>query len=160
MIPTRAAPRTAQSRSADEPIQKATRSPGSIPAPRRLPAAAAIFARLRAGGRYWARVADGLAIVRTRDLTGAGWDSAVPGGRPALPTSASGNMLTYNFSNGVELTLRTSGTEPKHKYYAEAVVSGGGEEAAHAAAALLEDTLGVALREMVQPDAHGLAPLD
>lgn len=28
-------------------------------------------------------------------------------------------MITFSFSNGVVLTLRTSGTEPKIKYYAE-----------------------------------------
>ncbi|VDP52289.1 unnamed protein product [Schistosoma margrebowiei] len=28
-------------------------------------------------------------------------------------------MITFDFSNGVTLTLRTSGTEPKIKYYSE-----------------------------------------
>lgn len=28
-------------------------------------------------------------------------------------------MITFSFSNGVVVTLRTSGTEPKIKYYAE-----------------------------------------
>lgn len=123
---------------------------------------AAVFAHLRADGHYWARLANGLVISRTRDLSTPGWDSAAPGGAPALPTSANGNMITYAFANGVELTLRSSGTEPKLKYYAEAVVSsgagGGGDEgAARAAAVLLEETLAVALREMVQPEAHGLS---
>ena len=42
MMPTRAAPSTAQSRLADDPIENATRSPGSIPAASKVPAADAI----------------------------------------------------------------------------------------------------------------------
>lgn len=30
-------------------------------------------------------------------------------------------MLTFYFENGVVLTIRTSGTEPKIKYYTEAI---------------------------------------
>lgn len=36
-----------------------------------------------------------------------------------LPTSRSSHMITFAFANGVMLTLRTSGTEPKVKYYSE-----------------------------------------
>lgn len=31
----------------------------------------------------------------------------------------SGQMITFTFSNGIVLTLRMSGTEPKLKYYTE-----------------------------------------
>ena len=36
-----------------------------------------------------------------------------------LPTSSSSQMITFTFSNGGVATLRTSGTEPKIKYYTE-----------------------------------------
>ncbi|KAJ1930337.1 hypothetical protein IWQ60_000358 [Tieghemiomyces parasiticus] len=38
---------------------------------------------------------------------------------PHLPTSASSEMISFAFDNGCTLTLRTSGTEPKVKYYLE-----------------------------------------
>ena len=80
----------------------------------------AIFARLQAGGRYWARCRS-LGIAGVRDLRAPGWDSAnvAGGGAPTLPLSASSHMLTYTFTNGVTATLRSSGTEPKLKWYAE-----------------------------------------
>lgn len=36
-----------------------------------------------------------------------------------LPVSRNSQMLTFTFQNGCVATLRTSGTEPKIKYYAE-----------------------------------------
>lgn len=36
-----------------------------------------------------------------------------------LPTSSSSQMVTFTFSNGGVATMRTSGTEPKIKYYTE-----------------------------------------
>lgn len=57
-------------------------------------------------------------IASVRDLT-TGHDSAQPDGRAVLPTSRSSHMITFAFTNGVMLTLRTSGTEPKVKYYTE-----------------------------------------
>ena len=47
-----------------------------------------------------------------------GYDSSMADGKPTLPTSKS-CMLTYSFANGCVLTLRTSGTEPKIKWYSE-----------------------------------------
>ncbi|RKP37895.1 Phosphoglucomutase/phosphomannomutase [Dimargaris cristalligena] len=38
---------------------------------------------------------------------------------PKLPTSAGSEMITFTFDNQCTLTLRTSGTEPKIKYYLE-----------------------------------------
>ena len=99
---------------------------------------AAIFARLRNGGKYWthlplpavnsggsstaapaaaAGVPDascgGLEIVGIRDLTSTeacpkGKDTSQPDGLPSLPVSSSGNMITYRLGNGAEVTLRTS----------------------------------------------------
>ncbi|KAH8416179.1 hypothetical protein KR222_010112, partial [Zaprionus bogoriensis] len=57
-------------------------------------------------------------IEHVRDLT-TGYDSSTADGRATLPVSASSHMITFTFRNGVVVTLRTSGTEPKLKYYAE-----------------------------------------
>lgn len=57
-------------------------------------------------------------IASVRDLT-TGIDTIQPDGRALLPSSKSGQMITFSFENGVVITLRTSGTEPKIKYYAE-----------------------------------------
>ena len=39
--------------------------------------------------------------------------------KPTLPVDPSSHMITFEFANGACLTLRTSGTEPKIKYYLE-----------------------------------------
>lgn len=57
-------------------------------------------------------------IRSVRDLT-TGIDTAQPDNRAILPVSKSSQMITFSFENGVMLTLRTSGTEPKIKYYTE-----------------------------------------
>ncbi|ELU07916.1 hypothetical protein CAPTEDRAFT_179932 [Capitella teleta] len=60
-------------------------------------------------------------ILNVRDLT-TGFDSRHPDKKADLPSSASSQMLTFYFENGCEITLRTSGTEPKIKYYSELCV--------------------------------------
>ncbi|KAJ8298163.1 hypothetical protein KUTeg_024694 [Tegillarca granosa] len=57
-------------------------------------------------------------IQHIRDLT-VGYDSSKTDLKPVLPTSASSQMITFTFENGCVATLRTSGTEPKIKYYTE-----------------------------------------
>lgn len=57
-------------------------------------------------------------IASVRDLT-TGIDTAQADNRSLLPASKSSQMITFTFENGVVITLRTSGTEPKIKYYAE-----------------------------------------
>ncbi|CEG45371.1 hypothetical protein L917_04611 [Plasmopara halstedii] len=76
-----------------------------------------IFARLRNNGEYWQSCGD-FAITGVRDLT-TGYDSSQPDKRAVLPVSDSTEMITYTFANGCIATLRTSGTEPKLKYYVE-----------------------------------------
>ena len=77
-----------------------------------------IFERLINGGKYQDALRQ-WKVASIRDLHGAGVDTSQPDGKPTLPTSASTHMLTYTFENGAVITLRTSGTEPKLKYYAE-----------------------------------------
>lgn len=57
-------------------------------------------------------------IASVRDLT-TGIDTSQPDGQTLLPSSKSSEMITFSFENGAVITLRTSGTEPKIKYYAE-----------------------------------------
>ena len=114
----------------------------------------AIFARLRNGGNYWHRCGP-LKIAGIRDLTGDGYDSSKVGGVPALPTSAA-HMITYTFEAGGEaggavVTLRTSGTEPKLKYYVE-VSAGSSEESSVMAQRVAE----IVVAEMLQPEQNGL----
>ena len=57
-------------------------------------------------------------IISVRDLT-TGYDSTQLDEKAILPTSKSSEMITFEFANGLVVTLRTSGTEPKVKYYTE-----------------------------------------
>ena len=57
-------------------------------------------------------------VKNVRDLT-TGIDTEQPDKKALLPTSKSSEMITFTFDNGTVITLRTSGTEPKIKYYAE-----------------------------------------
>jgi len=59
-------------------------------------------------------------IKSIRDLT-TGYDNSMPNNTAVLPVNKSSQMITVNFSNGCRATLRTSGTEPKVKYYAEMI---------------------------------------
>ncbi|KAM5531828.1 hypothetical protein V8D89_014527 [Ganoderma adspersum] len=104
----------------------------------------AIFARIRnfdgaapaTGPPHYPRTLAGLEVTSVRDLT-VGYDSANPPTyKPALPLS-SGHMIQFRAENKVDgtkitLTTRTSGTEPKIKYYLE----GSGQDAAAVAALL------------------------
>ncbi|KAI0332089.1 phosphoglucomutase first 3 domain-containing protein [Cubamyces sp. BRFM 1775] len=91
----------------------------------------AIFARLRnydgqatsGGTPHYPSTIAGLEVTRVRDLT-VGYDSGNPPSyKPTLPLS-SGHMIQLRAENKVDgtkitLTTRTSGTEPKIKYYLE-----------------------------------------
>ncbi|XP_069487921.1 phosphopentomutase [Ambystoma mexicanum] len=57
-------------------------------------------------------------ITNVRDLT-TGYDKSQPDKKAILPSSKSSQMITFTFANGGVATMRTSGTEPKIKYYAE-----------------------------------------
>jgi phosphomannomutase len=116
----------------------------------------AIFARLVNEGRYWAvagRALGGgpLRVEALRDLRAPGYDSEQPGGVPVLATSSGSNMLTYKFDNGVVATLRSSGTEPKLKWYIE----GRGKYAALVAKEVAR-AVQVVVEEMIRPEVHGL----
>ncbi|KAG8738981.1 Phosphoglucomutase-3 [Ceratobasidium sp. 414] len=104
-----------------------------------------IFARLRSFNasastdRFstYPKSIGGLKITGIRDLTtGYGFDSSAPAPdyTPSLPVSG-GHMITFKAADegtAIVLTIRTSGTEPKIKYYLE----GSGESREQVAQAL------------------------
>lgn len=56
-------------------------------------------------------------ITNVRDLT-TGYDSSSTDGKATLPVSKSSDNVTFELENGeVIMTIRTSGTEPKLKFY-------------------------------------------
>ncbi|KAF2365422.1 Alpha-D-phosphohexomutase alpha/beta/alpha domain I [Trinorchestia longiramus] len=82
----------------------------------------AIFERMRnfSGPKSYPKTISGgeFEVSGVRDLT-TDYDSSQPDQRALLPSSASSQMITFSFTNGCVVTLRTSGTEPKIKYYSE-----------------------------------------
>lgn len=120
-----------------------------------------IFARIRNYGSTPATYPDRLAghkVVNVRDLT-TGYDTTKPDKQATLPTSKSSHMITFWLENGVVITLRTSGTEPKIKYYTEYCAKAGLPEESWKQ---LEDDLRLIVDgmviELLQPDLHGLKP--
>ena len=53
--------------------------------------------------------------------TFTGYDNSQPNNLAILPVNKKAQMITVTFVNGCRATLRTSGTEPKVKYYAEMI---------------------------------------
>ncbi|KAH9857791.1 phosphoglucomutase first 3 domain-containing protein [Lenzites betulinus] len=122
-----------------------------------------IFARLRnydgasaAGGTpHYPTTLAGLAVTRVRDLT-VGYDSGnAPSYKPELPLS-SGHMLQFRAESAADgtritLTTRTSGTEPKIKYYLE----GSGKDI-QVVDQLLRKVVQELADEWMEADKHGL----
>uniref|UniRef100_A0A8C3U073 Phosphoglucomutase 2 like 1 n=1 Tax=Catharus ustulatus TaxID=91951 RepID=A0A8C3U073_CATUS len=79
-----------------------------------------IFERLRnfEGPQCYPKCCGAYNILHVRDVT-TGYDSSQLNHKSVLPVSRNSQMLTFTFQNGCVATLRTSGTEPKIKYYAE-----------------------------------------
>ncbi|OQS00204.1 phosphoglucomutase [Thraustotheca clavata] len=111
-----------------------------------------IFARLRNEGRYW-HTCGNYPIAGIRDLT-TGFDSDQPDNKAILPVSSSSEMITYTFKNGVVATLRTSGTEPKLKYYCESPGQIGMDR--EDVQRELADQVACIVEEMLQPELNNL----
>nr|XP_033803481.1 phosphoglucomutase-2 [Geotrypetes seraphini] len=91
-----------------------------------------------------------------RDLT-TGYDSSQADKKAILPTSKSSQMITFTFTNGGVVTLRTSGTEPKIKYYAELCTPPGNSDFEQLKKEL--DELASAIEEyFFQPEKNKLQP--
>jgi len=132
------------------------------------PVIASIFARLRGwdacdcaefqgdraapAGRRYPKAAGRFAVAGVRDLT-VGYDSSFPGGAPMLPTTPETEMITFSFENKAVVTLRTSGTEPKIKWYSDLAAKSAAE-----ANAEIAEMLAVICREWLEPEKNGLKP--
>jgi phosphomannomutase len=80
---------------------------------------AEVFARMRTGGpggKYVDKIGE-FAVARVRDMT-MGYDSGTEDNQTVLPRQG-GQMITFYLENGCVATIRTSGTEPKIKWYIE-----------------------------------------
>jgi len=93
-------------------------------------------------------------IKYVRDLT-TGVDTSEPDGKSKLPTSKSSQMITFTFENGIVLTLRTSGTEPKIKYYGE-MCAQPSESNWDELKVTLKDLIKHVCEELLQPEQNGL----
>ncbi|KAJ3221192.1 Phosphoglucomutase-2 [Clydaea vesicula] len=90
-------------------------------------------------------------IVAIRDLT-IGYDNQNEGFKPTLPCSKSSEMITFKLDNGACITLRTSGTEPKIKYYSELASNVGLNEARSELGAVIQTFC----RELLEPEVNKL----
>lgn len=95
-------------------------------------------------------------ISRIRDLN-TGFDSGYADKKAILPTSKSSYMITFWMENGIILTIRTSGTEPKIKYYTEAI-GAPGESNWSEMDVLLADVVDKMIVQCLEPQKHGLKP--
>ncbi|CAG0883843.1 unnamed protein product [Darwinula stevensoni] len=95
-------------------------------------------------------------IKHVRDLT-VGYDSSQVNKKPILPTSKSSQMITFYLENGCVATLRTSGTEPKVKYYAEICTEPDGMDWA-ALDEIISTVEQHIIEDFMQPSVNGLLP--
>lgn len=79
---------------------------------------AEIFKKLQSD--YPSSFGDSFPVRRVRDLN-LGYDSGEALKYPKLPCSAGSFMVTFFIDKDIRFTIRTSGTEPKIKYYSEIV---------------------------------------
>ncbi|XP_047126037.1 phosphopentomutase isoform X1 [Hydra vulgaris] len=95
-------------------------------------------------------------VLNVRDLYGIGFDSSQPDNKPILPTSTSGEMITFTFNQGCVATIRTSGTEPKIKYYSEIFTKPGDGMSRVDAQAKIDSLIKYLVEELLQPDENNL----
>ena len=106
-----------------------------------------MFEQIRNGGKYCKRVA-GVEVLSIRDL-GTGLDTARPDHQALLPLSISSPMITFHLKNCVTLTIRSSGTEPKIKWYSEIISNDAN------AREILVEMVDTAVQELMRPNHFG-----
>lgn len=92
-------------------------------------------------------------VLRIRDLNN-GYDSGEKDGKAKLPTSSSSYMLTLYIEQDITITFRTSGTEPKIKYYSEIRAKTDRSVAQNK----LQNVLRVATTTCLEPEKYKLIP--
>ncbi|XP_047450564.1 glucose 1,6-bisphosphate synthase [Mugil cephalus] len=115
-----------------------------------------IFARIRNfhGEGSYPETCAGVRIVHVRDVT-TGYDSSQPDCKSVLPVSRSGQMITFTLQNGVVATLRTSGTEPKIKFYSELCAAPGNSDVSFLEAELKKVTDAL-VDDFLEPEKNNL----
>lgn len=115
-----------------------------------------IFSRLRnfEGQGVYPGLCGGYCITHIRDVT-TGYDSSRPDKKCVLPLSKNSQMVTFTFQNGIVATLRTSGTEPKIKYYTEFCASPGERDISSLEEELTKVTTAL-VEEFLEPDKNNL----
>lgn len=119
-----------------------------------------IFNQIRAhNGRdsYPSTIMNGKYTIESiRDLT-TGFDNGQKNNKAILPVSSGSQMITFSFSNGLVATLRTSGTEPKIKYYTELCALP--EQQDHAEIRnTLKEMVSALVQEFLEPEVNCLIP--
>ncbi|XP_028830984.1 phosphopentomutase [Denticeps clupeoides] len=117
-----------------------------------------LFERLRnyTGPSTYPTECGGVVVLAVRDLT-TGYDSTQPDKKAILPTSKSSQMITFTFANGGVATMRTSGTEPKIKYYTELCAAPGNSDVTHLKAEL-DNLVDAIIEDFFQPKKNNLQP--
>ncbi|XP_062372129.1 phosphoglucomutase-2 [Sardina pilchardus] len=117
-----------------------------------------LFERLRnfSGPKTYPKECGDVSVTAVRDLT-TGFDSNQPNNTAVLPTSKSSQMVTFTFANGGVATIRTSGTEPKIKYYTELCAAPGNSDLAQLKAEL-DRLVDAIVENFFQPKKNNLIP--
>uniref|UniRef100_A0A8C9TDZ9 Phosphoglucomutase 2 n=1 Tax=Scleropages formosus TaxID=113540 RepID=A0A8C9TDZ9_SCLFO len=117
-----------------------------------------LFERLRnyIGKDTYPKECGEFAVSAVRDLT-TGYDSSQPDKKATLPTSRSSQMITFTFSNGGVATMRTSGTEPKIKYYTELCAAPGNSDVKQLKAEL-DNLVDAIVQYFFEPEKNKLKP--
>ncbi|KAM3875078.1 glucose 1,6-bisphosphate synthase [Diretmus argenteus] len=115
-----------------------------------------IFSRIRNFGGHglYPKTCGGHSILHVRDAT-TGYDSSQADRRSVLPVTKSSQMITFTLQNGVVATLRTSGTEPKIKYYTEFCAAPGKSDISSLEEELRKVTHSL-VEEFLQPERNNL----
>lgn len=115
-----------------------------------------IFQRMRTvkNGTYPEMVGP-FKVLAVRDLTD-GYDSEQADHKPILPTSKSSQMITFKFSEGCVATIRTSGTEPKIKYYSEIARKPGDNMSREDATKKINELIHHLVEELLEPTKNEL----
>uniref|UniRef100_H2ZU38 Phosphoglucomutase 2 n=1 Tax=Latimeria chalumnae TaxID=7897 RepID=H2ZU38_LATCH len=117
-----------------------------------------LFERLRNydGKNTYPKTCGRFTVSRIRDLT-TGYDDNQPDKKAVLPTSKSSQMITFTFTNGGIATMRTSGTEPKVKYYSELCAPPGNSNPEQLKKEL-DDLVDAIVKDFFEPEKNGLTP--
>uniref|UniRef100_A0A6Q2ZNF8 Phosphoglucomutase 2-like 1 n=1 Tax=Esox lucius TaxID=8010 RepID=A0A6Q2ZNF8_ESOLU len=115
-----------------------------------------IFTRIRnfEDENTYPKSSGGHRIMHVRDVT-TGYDSSQPDNRCVLPVTKSSQMITFTLQNGIVATLRTSGTEPKIKFYTEFCAPPGKSDISSLEEELKKVTNAL-VEEFLEPDKNNL----